>query len=241
MLFVKLVPSASCLRVCEGRLLRRPSHTRRQEALGTSLAFRLFITEDMIQIIVDNTNNNINKVIKQHHQKVESDNYTFLEPTTYEEILALIGMHDVYRGLYNLCGHSTKILFSEERGLPFFGATMSRDRYQFLLSRIGFDNISTRKTRWEHDRFTAFREFFETFNDNCSKHVTPNDYMSLDETLYAMRHQIGFRQYNPDKPAKCGMLFKSINSAGCPYLHRSVVYAGKPEGEPNNYYNINII
>ena len=47
-------------------------------------AFRLFITEDMMQIIVDNTNNNINKVIEQHHQKVESDKYTFLEPTTYE-------------------------------------------------------------------------------------------------------------------------------------------------------------
>ena len=76
--------------------------------------------------------NNINKVIKQHHQKVESDKYTFLKPTTYEEVLALIGMM-YYRGLYNLCGHSRKILFSEERGLPFFGATMSRDRYQFPL------------------------------------------------------------------------------------------------------------
>ena len=36
--YPKLVPSASCLRVCEGR---RPLHTRRQEALGTSLFLSL--------------------------------------------------------------------------------------------------------------------------------------------------------------------------------------------------------
>ena len=28
--------------------------------------------------------------------------------------------------------------------------------------------------------------------------------MSLDKTLYPMRNQIGFKQYNPDKPAKYG-------------------------------------
>ena len=60
--------------------------------------------------------------------------------------------------------------------------------------------------------------------------------MSLDETLYPMKNQIGFKQYNPDKPAKYGMLFKSLNSAGIPYLHRTVVYSSKPEGEANEFY-----
>ena len=60
--------------------------------------------------------------------------------------------------------------------------------------------------------------------------------MSLDETLYSMRNQIGFKQYNPDKPAKYGMLFKYLNSAGIPYLHGTVVYSSKPEGEANEFY-----
>ena len=60
--------------------------------------------------------------------------------------------------------------------------------------------------------------------------------MSLDETLYPIRNQIGFKQYNPDKPAKYGMLFKSLNSAGIPYLHRTVVYSSKPEREANEFY-----
>lgn len=51
-----------------------------------------------------------------------------------------------------------------------------------------------------------------------------------------MRHQIAFRQYNPNEPAKYGLLFKSLNAAGYPYLFRSVVYAGKPVGVPGKFY-----
>ena len=75
------------------------------------------------------------------------------------------------------------------------------------------------------------------FNENCSSYLIPDHFLSIDETLYPMRHQVSFRQYNPDKPAKYGMLFKSLNAAGMSYLFRTVVYAGKPEGVPNRFYN----
>ena len=117
-----------------------------------------------------------------------------------------------------------------------FPAVMSLNRFQSLISHLCFDDTETRKKRWKSDRFSAFREIFEHFNDNCAKHLTPNLCTSLYETLYPMRSQIGFKQYNPDKPTKYGMLFKSLNSAGLPYLHRTVVYASKPEGIPNEYY-----
>ena len=51
-----------------------------------------------------------------------------------------------------------------------------------------------------------------------------------------MRKQINFRQYNRGKPAKYGMLFKSINSATYPYTYQSHVYCVKPKGEPNEFY-----
>ena len=58
----------------------------------------------------------------------------------------------------------------------------------------------------------------------------------VKETLYPMRNQIGFKQYHLDKPAKYRLLFKSINLAALPYLHRAVVYASKPTGDPDEYY-----
>eukprot|EP00112_Aurelia_sp_Birch-Aquarium-sp1_P021632 Seg5874.3 transcript_id=Seg5874.3/GoldUCD/mRNA.D3Y31 product="hypothetical protein" protein_id=Seg5874.3/GoldUCD/D3Y31 len=51
-----------------------------------------------------------------------------------------------------------------------------------------------------------------------------------------MRNQISFKQYNPDKPAKYGMLFKSLNDARFPFTYKSVVYAGKPEVEKDAPY-----
>ena len=61
-------------------------------------------------------------------------------------------------------------------------------------------------------------------------------YLSLDETLYPTRVGVAFRQYNKDKPAKCGLLFQSINSAKAPYTYTSVIYAGKPLDEPGPHY-----
>ena len=73
------------------------------------------------------------------------------------------------------------------------------------------------------------------FNAACSAHVVQSDFLSLDETLYPMRIHVGFKQYNPDKPAKYGMLFKSLNDAWHCYTYRSFVYAGKPKKTPAFY------
>ena len=104
------------------------------------------------------------------------------------------------------------------------------------MSCLSFDDLDSRPERFQSDRFAAFRYFFEEFNNNCSKHLVPGEFLSLDETLYPMRHQIAFRQYNPNKPAKYGLLFKSLNAAGYPYLFCSIVYAGKPVGVPGKFY-----
>ena len=49
-----------------------------------------------------------------------------------------------------------------------------------------------------------------------------SEYLAIDETLYPMKHQIAFRQYNPNKPHKYGVLLKSLNEARVPYTFKSV-------------------
>ena len=58
--------------------------------------------------------------------------------------------------------------------------------------------------------------------------LAPGDYLSLDETLYPMRTQISFKQFNPSKTVKYGLLFKSVNAARYPYTLISSPYSGKP-------------
>ena len=67
--------------------------------------------------------------------------------------------------------------------------------------------------------------------------MAPEDYISLDETLYPMRTQVNFKQFNHDEPAKYGMLFISLNSARYPYSYQSHVYRGKREDpESSDHY-----
>ncbi|CAH1242582.1 Hypp6856 [Branchiostoma lanceolatum] len=80
-----------------------------------------------------------------------------------------------------------------------------------------------------------------SFRENSGKGadsevVVPDDYLSLDETLYPMRTQVRFKQFNPSKPAKYGLLFKSINAARYPYTFAVAPYSAKPAAGDGEYY-----
>jgi len=199
-------------------------------------AFEYYFTEEAFGKLVHLTNPRIQETVDAMNIPEEQmHRYTYIGETTVSEMRALIGLI-YYRGLYGMNQFSTSILFSPRHGPPVFSATMSRQRFAFLLSHLCFDDYPTRAERRKHDRFAAMRDFFETFNKKFAEALVPEDYISLDETLYPMRTQISFKQYNPDKPAKYGILFKSLNSARYPYTYQAVVYAGKPEAEPNDFY-----
>lgn len=89
--------------------------------------------------------------------------------------------------------------------------------FAFLLSKLSFDHFTTRQDRWKHDRFAAFSEMHILLNRNCAFAVTPDEFLTIDETLYPMRTSFVFRQYKPNKPTKYGLLYKSINASRYPY------------------------
>lgn len=199
-------------------------------------AWELFFSREMLLHIVEHTNNRIQNLKQRYREEILRDSrYSFLGDTSEQEILAFIGLMYM-RGLLSLNSHDVSVLFNDKTGHPVFGATMSKNRFKFLLQNISFDDSETRPQRWNSDRFAAFREIFEMLNVNCARHVIPDDFLSLDETLYPMRVQISFKQFNPSKPAKYGLLFKSINAARYPYTFLVVVYSGKPKGPPGEYY-----
>ena len=105
-----------------------------------------------------------------------------------------------------------------------------------FFCHLCFDDFQTHRERWQGERFTALRDIFETCNENFIRTMAPSDYVTIDETFYPMCTQVSFKQYNPNKPAKYGMLFKSVNSACYPYTYQTIVYHGKPVGEPSTYY-----
>ena len=179
--------------------------------------------------------------MKKTLEQIENDEFDasknpHVKPVDSIDLYAVIGVM-YFRGLYGLNQHEIRLSFSDVRGIPVFGATMSRLIFQFIIAHLTIDNFKIRAERWKTDRFAAIREFFEDCNDNFGAALIPEDYISLDETLYPMRTQVNFKQYNLDKPAKYGLLFKSLNCARYPYTHQSHVYCGKSvEQVENNHY-----
>ena len=131
--------------------------------------------------------------------------------------------------------HSVSHLFADFEGHFVFSA-MSKNRFKFLKSHITFDDYETRQANWRTDRFAAMRSIWEFFKSNLTKYDAPSEYLTIDETLYPMRHQIAFRQYNPNKPHKYGLLWKSLNDARYPYTYKAVPYAAKPVAGDGPYY-----
>ena len=65
---------------------------------------------------------------------------------------------------------------------------MSRLRYAFMMKHLCFDGFENRSERWKHDRF------FGKCNEIFGAAIVPEDYISLDETLYPTRNQVSFKQ-----------------------------------------------
>ena len=183
-------------------------------------AFDLLFDDEMFTLMVTQTNMNIEDKIKKLQQNkehiFESSKYTYLKTTDAFEMRAFIGF--IYLcGLYKLNHHDLDILFSDKAGPPIFGAIFSRDRAKFLLASLSFITREECAINFPTDRFASARPIFEMFNASCSKYLVPSRYLTVDETLYPMRHQIAFQQYNPNKPHKYGLLCKSLNDSSFPY------------------------
>ena len=127
-----------------------------------------------------------------------------------------------FRVLLGMNLHSVNHLIEDHEGQLVFRALISKNSSRFLLSHIMFDDFADRQKNWPTDRFAAMQLIQHLFNTNFTKYVTPSDFLNIDETLYSTRHQIVFRQYNPNKTQKYGVLWKILNDSRFPYTCNSV-------------------
>lgn len=113
---------------------------------------------------------------------------------------------------------------------------MSKNRFKVLLSHITFDDFTDQKKNWSTDCFVAMRPVWGLFNYNLTKCIAPSKFLTIDETLYPIKHQITFKQYNPNKPHTNDLLWKSLNNDPFCYTYKAVPYAAKTSARDSPYY-----
>lgn len=186
-------------------------------------AWELFITEDFLQIILTHTNVKIHDM----SNKYRAPQPAFIKPLDIIELRAFLGL--LYLSGIMKSNHENVIgLFAHDgTGRDVFRATMSVDRFLFILSCLRFDCAATRDARKADDRLAAIRELWELFIGSCHNYYTPGSNVTIDEMLVPFRGRCKFRMYMPKKPAKYGLKIMCLCDARTFYLCNAFVYTGK--------------
>uniref|UniRef100_A0A1B6E438 PiggyBac transposable element-derived protein domain-containing protein n=1 Tax=Clastoptera arizonana TaxID=38151 RepID=A0A1B6E438_9HEMI len=187
--------------------------------------WELFFGEDILNIIVTNTNMHIAEETSTYTRERRG------KPTDVIETKALFGLLYL-AGLLKSSRLNTKDLWDREGcGIERFWLTMSQDRFLFLLKHLRFDSNATRMERKELDKFTHVREMFDLFTTNCKKSYTVGEHVTVDEMLLGFRGRCRFRQYMPSKPNKYGLKIFALVDARTHYMLNWEPYLGiQPDG-----------
>ena len=183
--------------------------------------FCIFLTNDIFQLILDHTNEEINR----KRTKYRIPNAT-QGSTCDEELKALIGCLILTAALKN--NHlSTRESFNTNLCSPRYRAAMSSERFEFLVSCLRFDDKATREERKQTDPFAAVRELWEHFIDRCRTSYRPGSFITIDEQLLAFRGRSPFRMFIPNKPPKYGIKIIMACDSGTKYMVDASPYLGK--------------
>jgi hypothetical protein len=194
-------------------------------------SFELFIDKKMLDTVVNETNNEGQRVFGSWNQE-HVDMQKIFQPTTAEEMSAYIGLL-LLRGVCRSHGEPLRDLWKPD-ARPAFRAAMSRNRFQLLTRLCRFDDKDTRDERRAKDKFAPIRELFDEFMLNCHKHYSLSESVTIDETLRKFRGRCPFRMYMPQKPGKYGILFRVISDAQARYVSKMIRYVGRIEGQDSN-------
>ena len=231
-------PDTRLQRRQQNNILHKTSGPRREAKRATTPieAFELFIANEMIEKIVENTNKNIEPFLEMNRHLIENSNkYTSYKKVDVIDISTFFGILYL-RAAFKLNLMNQNIIWNHEAAHSIFGAGMSLSRFQFITNFVTFDDKETREDRWQYDKFACMRELFEAVNVNNARARYPSFYLAINETLYPYQGHIGFKQYNLNKPSKYGLLYRSLCDASLPYTYYLLPYAGKPENLNENLY-----
>ena len=109
---------------------------------------------------------------------------------------------------------------------PFYGETMTQDKFLHILHFLHFADNSQRPDQGEYDPLWKLRNVFDKLNEAYAKFYNPSEHLAVDEVIVKFKERIICRQYIPKK-RKCFSIkiYKLCDESGYTYDMR--VYLGR--------------
>ena len=163
--------------------------------------YNLFLTDDIVSMIVTETNRYAHQVINASQLTRRSRLHTWRD-TDNAEMRKYIGIV-IYMGLNPkpeiALYWSKSILYAD----PFVPNLMTRERFELLYRFLHFSDNNA-----PHDEQDGLYKFIPLCDSLISRYQTvynPGSEIVIDESTVCFRGRLGFRQYLPGKSHKYGM------------------------------------
>lgn len=185
-------------------------------------SFKLFFDDEIINEIVNNTNNYI------------TSNNKNINLMTRKEVYAAIGILIASgRRRDRKLGFSDMWTTNPLDRRHLYPATMPRNRFKEFFSTCRFDDKATRNARIEEteDKLEAIRFVVNRFVENCRKYYQPKENVTIDERLAVFRGKCPFRVYMKSKPGRYGIKIWTCSDADTGYISNFQIYTGSKNKE----------
>lgn len=185
-------------------------------------AYELFLTEDLVCLIVQETNRYARQMLtNQNSSKSRLNLWVDCDEKEIKRFFAIVlvmGLNDLPS--LNLYWSKDPMFHNE-----FIAGTMTRDRFLLLLRCIHFCNNETAD---KSDRLYKIRNLLDVINENFKEVLTPGRVIVIDESMVPFQGRLIFKQYIPNKTHPYGIkLYKLCTVDG--YTYNIIVYTGKNE------------
>jgi len=187
-------------------------------------AFKLFITPDIVNEVITETNREAKRKLALKPKGTWKD-------FTEDEFWGYLGIV-LLAGVQKQAHVPIRELFQDPRSDPMYRATMSVTRFEEIRSNMRFDDRSTRNERKEEmGRLAPIKKVFDLFLNNLREAYEPHAELTLDEQQHPYHGHCPLIQFNPAKPAKYGIKIFWICDAVNGYALNGKIYTGKEDGK----------
>ncbi|XP_058470744.1 piggyBac transposable element-derived protein 4-like [Solea solea] len=177
-------------------------------------AFDLFITEEIVNVIVEMTNS-------QGRHKVPD--WRDIDAT---ELRAFIGIL-LLTGVYKSTNESMRSLWNAETGRSIFRATMSIRTFNRINSTLKFGDSLNKTSSHTDDKLAKFRCIWDRWTHRLGLLFNPGQDVCVGEHVVPFRGCCAFRQYI-NNPARYGIKIWVTCDVETSYAWRMQIDIGKP-------------
>lgn len=187
------------------------------------LAFERFISPDILQIVVEETNK---YAANPRTPKQTRARWTDIDRRLLLGFLGIV----MYMGVVKLPARRMYWDVKQGLGIPEIYNCMSAERFEDIARCLHFETYSAtapKKGEVGYDKIRCIRRVVEMFRTACMGNWRMGQYVSVDEAMQKMKGKSPVRTYMPNKPVKYGYKFWCLCCATTGYLYNFELYQGK--------------